>query len=156
MKKEMFRKTSDWMKRNARPLKYARWAYLFENGSREDVIQKLSAFQNDNGGFGHGLEPDSMLPDLNAIDTWTACQILMEVEAGGEEQIVKSTVEYLMQSYDHAKGLWKTVVPEHNNHPHAPWWSYSEDAQESWMYNPSVELAAYLIHWSEEESDPYN
>lgn len=117
MNNEIFRKTASWVKRNARPLEYARWAYLFEEGPREDVIQKLSAFQNDDDGFGHGLEPDSMLPDSNAVDTWTACRILMEVEAGSEEPIVKSVVEYLMQSYDCDMGLWKTVVPEHNNHP---------------------------------------
>ena len=80
---------------------------------------------------------------------------MREVEAGSEEPIVKSMVAYLMQSYDHAKGLWKTVVPEHNNHPHAPWWHYTEDAQKNWMYNPTVELAAYLIHWSEADTGPY-
>ena len=69
MKNEMFHKTASWMKRNARPLECVRWAYLFEEGSREDVIKMLSAFQNDAGGFGHGLEPDSMLPDSNAVDT---------------------------------------------------------------------------------------
>src|SRR5699024_8830787 len=90
------------------------------------------------------------------IDTWTACQILMEVEADSEEQIVKSVVEYLMQSYDHDKGLWKTVVPEHNDHPRAPWWSYTEEAQNNWMYNPTVELAAYLSHWSEADTEPYD
>jgi|SRR5699024_1353072 len=156
MDNERFRKTANWMKRNARPLECTRWAYLFENGPREDVIEKLSAFQNDDGGFGHGLEPDSMLPDSNAIDTWTACQILMETGADREEQIVKSAVEYLMRSYDHDKELWKTVIPEHNDYPRAPWWSYTEEAQDNWMYNPSVELAAYLIHWSEEDSEPYN
>ena len=155
MNNEMFYRTASWMKRNARPLECARWVYLFEEGSREDVIQKLNAFQNDDGGFGHGLEPDSMLPDSNAVDTWTACQILMEVEAGSEESIVKSMVAYLMQSYDHVRGLWKTVVPEHNNHPHAPWWHYTEDAQKNWMYTPTVELAAYLMQGSEKDTEPY-
>ena len=73
MKNELFHKTAGWMKRNARPLEYARWAYLFEGGSKEKVIDNLSAFQNSDGGFAHGLEPDSMLPESNAIDTWAAC-----------------------------------------------------------------------------------
>lgn len=156
MDQEMFGKTAGWMKRNARPLECARWEYLFEEGPKEAVMQKLSAFQHNDGGFGHSLEPDSMLPESNSIDTWTACQILMEVEADSDELIVQTAMDYLMQSYDREKGLWKTVIPEHNNHPRAPWWSYTEEAQDNWMYNPSVELAAYLIHWSEEESDSYN
>lgn len=156
MDQEMFRKTASWVKRNARPLECSRWAYFFENGTVENVVQNLSAFQNSDGGFGHGLEPDSILPDSNAIDTWTACRILMEVEADSDEPMVHSLMDYLMQSYDQEKGLWKTVIPEHNNHPRAPWWSYTEDAQDNWMFNPSVELAAYLIHWSEEDSEAYN
>lgn len=156
MKNEVFFKTANWMKRNARPLECARWAYLFENGSREDVIQKLGAFQNTDGGFGHGLEPDAMLPESNAVDTWAACQILMETGADSEERIVQSAMDYLIQSYDHEVGLWRTVIPEHNNHPHAPWWHYTEDAQDNWMYNPTVELAAYLIHWSEAGSMSYD
>lgn len=155
MDQEIFLKTAGWMKRNARPLECARWAYLFEEGSREDVIEKLSAFQNSDGGFAHGLEPDSMLPYSNAIDTWAACQILMEIEAGGDETIVQAAMDYLMQFYDREKGLWKTVLPEHNNHPRAPWWGYTEEAQNFWMYNPTVELAAYLIHWSQAGNEAY-
>ncbi|SDK75800.1 hypothetical protein [Lacicoccus qingdaonensis] len=155
MKNELFHKTAGWMKRNTRPLEYARWAYLFEGGSKEKVIDNLSAFQNSDGGFAHGLEPDSMLPESNAIDTWAACQILMEVDAYGDDPIVRAAMDYLMQSYDRGNALWKTVVPEHNNYPHAPWWHYSEDAQENWMYNPTVELASYLIHWCEADSEAY-
>src|SRR5699024_7230948 len=156
MDQEMFGKTAGWMKRNARPLECARWEYLLEEGPKEAVMQKQSAFQQNDGGFGHSLEPDSMLPESNSIDTWTACQMQMEVEADSDELIVQTAMDDLMQSYDREKGLWKTVIPEHNNHPRAPWWSYTEEAQDNWMYNPSVELAAYLIHWSEEESDSYN
>lgn len=47
-----------WMHRNARPLDLARWQYHFESGSAEAVLQSLSAYQNEDGGFGHGLEAD--------------------------------------------------------------------------------------------------
>lgn len=145
--------TQRWIKRNARPLECARWEYLFEQGSREQVIQKLTAFQNNDGGFGHGLEPDFTLPDSSAIATWTACQTLMEIQADSNDSIVNSAMNYLMNSYDEQLGLWKTVVPEHNDHPHALHWHYEEGVQENWMFNPSAELAAYLIHWSAEGSE---
>ena len=44
--------------RNARPLDLARWQYLFEDGGRENVLNILASYQNEDGGFGHALEPD--------------------------------------------------------------------------------------------------
>ena len=44
--------------RNARPLDIVRWQYHFENGSKEEVLTALAAYQNADGGFGHALEPD--------------------------------------------------------------------------------------------------
>ena len=33
--------------RNARPLDMARWKYMLENGSKEDVLNALIAYQNE-------------------------------------------------------------------------------------------------------------
>ena len=149
---QMQSKTQAWIKRNARPLECARWEYLFENGSKKQVMEKLAAFQNSDGGFGHGLEPDFTMPHSSAIATWTACQILMEIEAERDDKIVTSTMDYLIHSFDEKLALWRTITQEFNEYPHAPHWHYSEGVQDQWMYNPSVELAAYLVHWSEEGS----
>lgn len=51
-----------WMHRNARPLDLARWQYHFESGSAEAVLQSLSAYQNEDGGFGHGWRPTAGIP----------------------------------------------------------------------------------------------
>ncbi|GAA0596495.1 hypothetical protein GCM10009001_10770 [Virgibacillus siamensis] len=150
---ETFQKTAAWMKRNARPLETARWEYFFENGSAGKVIHYLSAFQNEDGGFGHGLEPDFWLPHSSAIATWSAGQILMEIGASSQEKIVQSLLSYLANSYDLEAGLWKTVHPKTNDYPHAPWWHWEEGVQENWMYNPSVELAAFLVHWLPQENE---
>ena len=56
-------KAREFIYRNARPLDYARWRYLFEDGKREDVLRILAAYQNEDGGFGHGLEADCLNPD---------------------------------------------------------------------------------------------
>lgn len=42
--------------RCARPLDYAKWKYLFENGSCDDYLSVLASYQNTDGGFGHNLE----------------------------------------------------------------------------------------------------
>jgi hypothetical protein len=43
---------------NARPIDLAVYKYFFDNGSNQRVIDELSKFQNEDGGFGNGLEPD--------------------------------------------------------------------------------------------------
>lgn len=151
--KEVFNRSTSWIKRNARPLESARWEYLFESGSRDQIIHYLSAFQNEDGGFGHGIEPDFWLPASSPMATWTAGQILMEIGAGPKEKIVQSMISYLASTNQRETGMWFSVLPENNQYPHAPWWSWKEKSQDNWMFNPSAELAAFLVHWSPEESE---
>ena len=141
-----------WLRRYGRPLELARWEFLFEGGSPENVLRYLAAFQNDDGGFGHGLEPDFWLPDSSPMATWTAGQILTEIKASHSEPIVERLLKYLTKTPQVQPGMWPSVQPENNQHPHAPWWHWNEGAQQGWMFNPSVELAAFLIRWSPAES----
>ena len=49
-----FSRCDIWRKlvyRSARPLDFTRWSYLFENGSCEDFLSVLSAYQNEDGGL---------------------------------------------------------------------------------------------------------
>ncbi|WP_088104212.1 hypothetical protein [Halalkalibacter urbisdiaboli] len=147
------KKTSSWMKRNARPLECARWGYWFEGASRDNVIHYLSAYQNDDGGFGHGIEPDFWLPHSSPMATWAAGQILMEIGAEPNEKIVQSMLSYLIKSNEKETGMWVSVLPENNHYPHAPWWHWEEGVQENWMFNPSAELAGFLVHWSPKQSE---
>ncbi|HWO78259.1 MAG TPA: hypothetical protein VNM69_20530 [Bacillus sp. (in: firmicutes)] len=146
-------KSSKWIKRNARPLEAARWEYFFEGYSQDQVIHYLSAFQNKDGGFGHGIEPDFWSPYSSPMATWAAGQILIEIGANPTDEIVKSMISYLVNTYDKETGMWASVLPETNQYPHAPWWHWEEGVQEKWMFNPSAELAAFLVHWSSEESE---
>ncbi|MGG0720216.1 hypothetical protein ABE096_21935 [Robertmurraya massiliosenegalensis] len=151
--KETFEKSGAWIKRNARPLEAARWEYHFEGGSKESVIKSLSAFQNDDGGFGHGIEPDFWSPHSSPMATWAAGQILMEIDADKDGVIVKSMIDYLVNTNQRETGMWFATLPETNSFPHAPWWHWTEGVQENWMFNPGAELAGFLIHWSSEKSE---
>lgn len=150
--KETFQKTSSWIKRNARPLETARWEYVFENGSKDRVLHILSAFQNEDGGFGHGIEPDFWLPHSSPMATWAAGEILMEIDVDPNEKIVKSMVSYLTNTPQIDTGIWSSVLPENNQHPHAPWWHWQQGVQRNWMFNPSVQLSAFLVAWSPSQS----
>lgn len=55
----VFQKAGEFIYRNSRSLVLARWQYHFEDGSKEAVLKALSYYQNEDGGFGHALEPDA-------------------------------------------------------------------------------------------------
>lgn len=59
----VFHKAKRFIYRNARPLDFARWQYHFENGSKEAFLDALSYYQNNDGGFGHAIEPDAWNPN---------------------------------------------------------------------------------------------
>ncbi|MGP4039206.1 hypothetical protein ACTWP4_04740 [Gracilibacillus sp. D59] len=151
--KQSIGKSSAWIKRNVRPLEAARWRYLFEDEPRHDVLHYLSAFQNEDGGFGHGIEPDFWTPDSSPMATWAAGKILMEIGARSDEAIVQSMLAYLSKTCNESTGIWSSVLPENNQHPHAPWWHWKEGVQDNWMFNPSAELAGFFIHWSPDNSE---
>ncbi|MFD0697558.1 hypothetical protein ACFQZT_26120 [Paenibacillus sp. GCM10027628] len=151
--KSRFEKAKTYIMSKGRELERARFEFEFENGSRESVIARLQTFQNVDGGFGHGIEPDFWLPHSSPMATWAAGQILMEINADINEPTVGSMIGYLTNTNDIKTGMWDSVLPKNNDYPHAPWWHWHPGVQEKWMFNPSAELAAFLIHWSPEKSE---
>ena len=57
-----FDRAAEFISVNARPLERARFDYHFASGPISDVLTQLEAFQNNDGGFGHGIEPDLRMP----------------------------------------------------------------------------------------------
>ena len=97
--------------RNARPLDFARWQYHFENGSREAVLKALAAYQNEDGGFGHGLEADCFNPNSSPIQTWTAIEILREVRMTDRRNpMIQNILRYLESGADFDSSDRKSVV----------------------------------------------
>lgn len=76
---EDYKRITNWVYRNARPLDLARWKYHFEDGDLPAVLEALAAYQNEDGGFGHALEPDAWNPHSSPIQTATAVERLLEV-----------------------------------------------------------------------------
>lgn len=148
MKSRKLREIENWMLRNARPLELARWRYHMKKGRKAEVLCCLKAFQNVDGGFGHGIEPDFWNPGSTPMASWSAAQILKEINLDPDEEIIKKLIDYLLKTINPNTGMWASTVPENNYYPHAPWWKWRRDIQLQWMFNPTVELSAYLIYWS--------
>ena len=82
--------------KNSRPLDMARWNYLFENGSKEDVASVLKTYQNDDGGFANALEPDCWNINSTPLQTWVATQIIKEINLDDKNHpIIKGILDYL-------------------------------------------------------------
>ena len=144
-----------WIYRNARPLELARWQYHFENGPAEAVLQALSAYQNEDGGFGHGLEADCWNPASAPMQTWTATCILREIDAPKEHPIVAGILRFLGSGAYFEDGLWQGAIPSNNDFPHAPWWTFTERSGEDWGYNPTASIAGFVLQYGAPESALY-
>ncbi len=133
---------------NARPLDLFRWKYLFEKGKREDVLDILKSYQNADGGFGHGLEPDSWNPHSSPIQTWTATRIIEEINLEDKNHpIIQGVLSYLSSGKDFDGHTWSNTVPTNNDYPHAPWWQYQSTSERS--YNPTASLLGFILKYAD-------
>ena len=155
---DIFQKARRFIYRNARPLDLAMWKYHFENGSREDVLTALATYQNTDGGFGHSLEADCFNPNSAPIQTWTACEILREINfTDGSHPIIKGILRYLDSGADFSEkhNKWLNTVKTNDDYPHAVWWSYSDKDEAYRDYNPTAHLAGFIIRYADKDSKLY-
>jgi hypothetical protein len=124
----------------ARLLERRRFASLFLDGERLAVLEALRPYQNPDGGFGNGLEPDVRAPVSQPVPTWTALCILDEAEAF-DDPMVTRVCDYLL-SITTAEGGVPFVLPSVRDYPRAPWWETGDQPPAS--LNPTAAIAALL------------
>lgn len=154
---DTFEKARQFVYRNARPLDLARWQYHFEGGTREAVLNALSAYRNEDGGFGHGIEPDFLNPNSTPIGTWAAADIIHEIGlTDGAHPIIQGILRYLDSGadFDAERGQWLNTVPANNDYPHAIWWTY--DGKDDFRYNPTAALAGFIVRYADKGSALYS
>jgi hypothetical protein len=64
------------------------FATLFEGASAMGVVDALRAYRNDDGGFGHGLEPDARAPASQPVDVWFAFDTLAAAGARADDLVL--------------------------------------------------------------------
>lgn len=156
MNDHIMNKSKRWMHLNARPLDLERFRYHFENGSKEAVIEALEAYQNEDGGFGHGLEADCFNPNSAPIQTWVATEILWEIKMIEPDcSIVKGILKYLASGADFDGITWSNTVPSNNQYPRAYWWTHNPQENQQENYNPTVALAGFGLMCSKKTDEFY-
>lgn len=152
-----FEKARRFIYRNARPLDIAVFRYHFENGSADDAVTALSAYQNPDGGFGWGLESDNFNPDSIPMGAWKATEYIKRI--GGlkpDDPVIKGILNYLSSGadFDTEHDQWLNTVPTNNSCPCAVWWKYPENGS-TFEYNPTAALAGFIIKYAEKKSYLY-
>ena len=149
-----FESARSFVYKNARPLDLARWMYLFEDGSEQNVLEFLAAYQNADGGFGHALEPDCWNPNSSPVQTWTATQIIKEINLEDKEHpIIQGILKYLSSGLDFDGHTWANSVPTNEEYPHAPWWGFDPSAETT--YNPTASLIGFILKFADKNSKIY-
>jgi len=145
----------EWIYRNARPLELAVWAYHFEKGDKERVLEILKMYQNEDGGFGHGLEADCLNPNSSPLQTWAATELLKNISfEDSNHRIIQGIIKYLSSGKDFNNNRWRNTVASNNDYPRAPWWSYDDDKGND-SFNPSASLAGFILKHTDESYPIY-
>ena len=80
----------------ARPFEKAVYDVLYNNQPIDTALMELRKFQNEDGGFGHGLEADNWNPNSNPIATNDAIIWIYRMNAfSSAKYIVEGIVRYL-------------------------------------------------------------
>ncbi len=142
-----FDRASEFVQRVGRPLEQAQLRYYFGDGTVDEVLGELSKFQNDDGGFGHAMEPDIRMPNSSPLCSSVAFQVLRELEVSDDHEIVHSAIGYFANSYQPKIGGWDPTGPEVDDYDRAPWWDYSPIEGRLTplkVANPGAEICGYL------------
>ena len=145
-----FQRAMAFVKEQGRDLDRSLLSHYFEGGSDVSVLAALAAFQNEDGGFGHGLEPDLRTAASSVIATTVAFQTFRSLQVPADHPLVRQGIAYLLDRYDESRQVWPIIPPEVEDAPHAPWWDYagSEAGFGGFLINPRVEIVGYLHDYS--------
>ncbi|HWM99658.1 MAG TPA: hypothetical protein VNO54_21665 [Streptosporangiaceae bacterium] len=105
---------------NARVLDRRRFQRLFEDGPAAPVRDAVAAYRNDDGGFGHALEPDCRAPGSQPAAVALALRTMDETEAW-DEDLVRGACDWLA-AVAPAEGGAAFVEATLASWAHASWW----------------------------------
>ena len=125
MNSEQLERSKRFIFQYGRLLERKLFEYFFEDGTRQACVRALRAYQNEDGGFGNGLEEDLLCPDSTAIGAETAMYVLEMLGTQCGEMVERlarwvTTNQSEQGTIPHPpKGLF--------DYPFQPWWRNPDD-----------------------------
>ncbi|HEX7758891.1 MAG TPA: hypothetical protein VF459_05290 [Caulobacteraceae bacterium] len=150
LSRDRFEAARAFIQTQARPLDLALWRLAFEAGESGAVIAALAPFQNPDGGFGHGLEPDMATPASSGIATSVGLRHLRRAGAPAGHPMVAAAIRWLAANIQ--DGVWPIIDAHVDDGPHAPWWGYDAELADRWLgfaFNPTAEILAALYGFAD-------
>jgi hypothetical protein len=120
MSSEQLERAKHFVYQHGRLLERKLFAYCFEDGTRAACVRALRAYQNEDGGFGNGLEADLLCPDSTAIGAETAMYVLEMLDRQCGEMVERLARWVITNQSEEGtiphppKGLF--------DYPFQPWW----------------------------------
>ncbi len=152
LSREAFGRARQFLVTQARPLDRALYEHRFEGTPVEGVLAELARYQNEDGGFGHALEPDVRTPSSSALCTGIGLRLLRELGCFPDHPMIGRAVEYLFTTCDPETKTWRALPHDANAHPHAPWWHDEAGSLartfDGFRIIPRAQLVASLVHYA--------
>ena len=114
---------AEFVWKNARLLERAIFEYYFRSGSPERIRSVLRLYQNEDGGFGHALEPDLRAPDSQPLFVEFGLRTLYECKVRDHE-IAYGVCEFLAHHSDLEQGI-PLLFPSSQLYPRAEHMSHA-------------------------------
>lgn len=139
-----------WIHRNARELELAKWNYYFENGNKEDVINALMHYQNADGGFGHGIDPDNWNYNSIPYGLYYVLEVLDEIEFYDMQHPIYAGIKKYLDCHSNFPEGWIFTVPTNENYPHASFYNYDAEYNKIESRGIHLRFCAFILeHYRE-------
>jgi len=94
LSKDNYLKARDFILTNARMIERRLFQFHFENDNPKGVFHAVYAYRNSDGGFGHGMEPDTASPESQPLFSIMALEMLDEIGYLTKEIILNDFMPY--------------------------------------------------------------
>ncbi|WP_433720756.1 hypothetical protein ACQP2Y_36715 [Actinoplanes sp. CA-051413] len=135
---DVFAAAERFVRAEARLLEQRLFDTLFHGAPAGGVVDALRGYQNEDGGFGHGLEPDKRCPASLPLDVEIALQTLVAARTTDPEMLRRAAGFLDSVAVDGAVSLAAPVIEAYPRAEHMTDWTYVPGL------NPTAGLAALL------------
>ncbi|MCM3626989.1 hypothetical protein M3194_06395 [Paenibacillus glycanilyticus] len=124
-----FEKAATFIWNNGRLLERRIFELFFLDGSADRVLDALKSYQNEDGGFGHALEPDVRAPESQPLFIEFGLRTLYEADIKDKE-LAAAICSYVAQHADLQQGI-PTIMTSSSHYPRAAHWNFPASEQPS-------------------------
>ncbi|WP_167954861.1 hypothetical protein [Anaerosporobacter faecicola] len=147
--------------RNARPLDYTMWNYLFENGNCEDFLSVLSSYQNEDGGFGYNIECNNWNPNSSPYTICIALDYLDKASdyvSSTKDMIIMGIIKYLASGTYLLESGWVGMqgILSNNDYAHMPWFHFDPKKAMEADIGVTKRLSDFILKYADEDSEIYH